>query len=122
MACSNGTTALHLALATLGVGRGDEVIVPATTFVATANAVRFCNERLQPGLTHRTDAPWAGVSPWLVAVMVDREGFCLNRDALAATLASRGIATQPVFPPLHRMPPDRRFNAVGRGHARRRAA
>ena len=43
LACSSGTTALHLALATLGVGRGDEVIVPATTFVATANAVRHCN-------------------------------------------------------------------------------
>lgn len=38
---SNGTTALHLALAVLGIGPGDEVIVPALTFVATANAVVY---------------------------------------------------------------------------------
>ncbi len=36
---SNATTALHLSLKALGVGRGDEVIVPDMTFVATANAV-----------------------------------------------------------------------------------
>jgi perosamine synthetase len=42
IACSNGTTALHLALVALGVGPGDEVIVPTLTFVATANAVTYC--------------------------------------------------------------------------------
>ncbi len=36
---SNGTTGLHLALKTLGVGFGDEVIVPDFTFIATANSV-----------------------------------------------------------------------------------
>ena len=41
IATSNGTTALHLALAALDIGPGDEVIVPALTFVATANAVRY---------------------------------------------------------------------------------
>jgi perosamine synthetase len=41
IAVSNGTVALHLALATLGIGPGDEVIVPTLTFVATANAVRY---------------------------------------------------------------------------------
>lgn len=39
---SNGTTALHLALAALGVGPGDEVIVPSMTYIATANAVTYC--------------------------------------------------------------------------------
>jgi len=39
LATSNGTTALHLALLALGVGPGDEVLVPALTFVATANVV-----------------------------------------------------------------------------------
>ncbi len=39
VACSSCTTALHMALLTLGVGPGDEVIVPALTFIATANAV-----------------------------------------------------------------------------------
>lgn len=37
----NGTAALHLAMVELGIGPGDEVIVPALTFVATANAVRY---------------------------------------------------------------------------------
>jgi len=45
VACSNGTTALHLALAALGVGPGDEVIVPTLTFVATANTVTYCGAR-----------------------------------------------------------------------------
>jgi perosamine synthetase len=40
VACSNCTTALHLALLVLGVGPGDEVIVPSLSFIATANAVR----------------------------------------------------------------------------------
>lgn len=38
---SNGTAALHLALAALGVGKGDEVIVPDLTFAATINAVLY---------------------------------------------------------------------------------
>lgn len=41
IATSNGTVALHLALVTLGIGPGDEVLVPSLTFVATANAVRY---------------------------------------------------------------------------------
>jgi len=45
IACNNGTSAVHLALLGVGVGPGDEVIVPALTFVATANAVRYCGAR-----------------------------------------------------------------------------
>ena len=41
VATSSGTTALHLALLALGVGEGDEVIVPSFTFIATANAVTY---------------------------------------------------------------------------------
>ncbi len=43
LAVSNCTTALHLALVACGVGPGDEVIVPAFTWVSTANAVMYCN-------------------------------------------------------------------------------
>lgn len=42
VACSNGSAALHLALLAAGVGPNDVVIVPAVTYVATANAVRYC--------------------------------------------------------------------------------
>ena len=41
VACSSCTTALHMALLVLGVGPGDEVIVPSLSFIATANAVRY---------------------------------------------------------------------------------
>ena len=39
--CSNGTTALHLALASLGIGEGDEVLVPTFSMIALANAVIY---------------------------------------------------------------------------------
>ena len=38
----NGTVALHLALIALGLGPGDEVIVPTLTYVASANAIAYC--------------------------------------------------------------------------------
>jgi perosamine synthetase len=40
--CTNGTVAIHLALLALGIGRGDEVIVPSCTYVATVNPVVYC--------------------------------------------------------------------------------
>lgn len=42
LATTSCTTALHLALVALGIGPGDEVIVPAFTWIATANAVLYC--------------------------------------------------------------------------------
>ena len=42
---SNGTTALHLAAHALGLGPGDEVIVPALTFIASANSVQYTGAR-----------------------------------------------------------------------------
>ena len=41
VACANGTAALHLCMLAAGIGPGDEVIVPALTFVATANCARY---------------------------------------------------------------------------------
>ena len=42
VATNNGTTALHLALVVLGLKPGDEVLIPTVTYIATANAVRYC--------------------------------------------------------------------------------
>lgn len=71
IATNNGTTALHLALVALGLGPGDEVLIPTVTYIATANAVTYCGakpvlvdvcertmnidpERLKEKLTSRT--------------------------------------------------------------------
>ncbi len=45
LACSNGTVTLHLALQALGIGPGDEVIMPTLTYIATANAVTYCGAK-----------------------------------------------------------------------------
>jgi len=45
IAVSNGTAALHLALASLGMRGGDEVILPSLTFVATANSVLYAGAK-----------------------------------------------------------------------------
>jgi len=42
LACCNGTVALHLPLLALEIKEGDEVLVPTFTYIATANAVRYC--------------------------------------------------------------------------------
>jgi perosamine synthetase len=74
VACANGTVALHLALASLGIGPGDEVIVPTFTMIATANAVTY-----------------TGATP----VLVDAEPETWNMDPAAirwkVTPRTRGI-------------------------------
>ncbi|GAC41579.1 DegT/DnrJ/EryC1/StrS family aminotransferase [Paenibacillus popilliae] len=42
LSCANGTVALHLPLVAYGVGEGDEIIIPTFTYIATANAVKYC--------------------------------------------------------------------------------
>jgi perosamine synthetase len=41
ISCSSGTAALHLALASIGIGKSDEVIIPSFTMISTANAVAY---------------------------------------------------------------------------------
>ena len=60
IATSSGTTALHLALVALGIGPGDEVIVPTLTFIATANAVTYTGAK--PVFVDSTSDYW-GIDP-----------------------------------------------------------
>jgi len=78
---SNGTDALHLACLALGIGPGDEVIVPSFTFVATANAilytgaeVRFADIIGPADLTISPEAIEQQVTPRTKAIMVMHYG------------------------------------------------
>src|ERR1022692_1559906 len=67
---SSGTAALHLALVLLGVGPGDEVLVPTLTFVPTANAALYVGAR--PIFVDSESSSWC-LSPDLVReVLEDR--------------------------------------------------
>lgn len=63
VACSSGTTALHLALETLGIGPGDEVIVPAFTLIVSANVV--CQTGATPVLVDVRPDTWC-IDPQLI--------------------------------------------------------
>ncbi len=76
-AVSSGTAALHLALLALEIGPGDEVIVPAYTFPATANAVELCGARA-------------------VLVDVDPDTFVVDPAAVAAAVTPRTRAVMAV--------------------------
>ena len=77
VATTSCTTALHLALLAVGTGPGDEVIVPAFTWVATANAVLYC-----------------GATP--VFVDIDPATFNMDVDQALAALTERTRAVMPV--------------------------
>ena len=74
---TNGTTALHLSMLALGIGPGDEVIVPSLTFISTANAVTF-----------------TGAKP----VFIDSEPYTWNIDpvGIEKAITSRTKAIIPV--------------------------
>ena len=82
---SSGTAAIHLALLALGVGAGDEVIVPAYTFPATANAVELCRAR---AVLVDVDPETFLVRPELVADAVTER----TRAVLAVHLFGRPVA------------------------------
>ena len=77
VAVSNGTVALHLALIALGVGEGDEVIVPDLTFAATINAVLYTN-----------------ATPVIVDIELD--SWCVNPNEIKKAITSRTKAIIPV--------------------------
>jgi perosamine synthetase len=97
VATNNGTTALHLALAALGIGPGDEVIVPVLTYIASANAVRYCGAEpvfvdvddsmnLDPALLE------AAITPRTRAIMpVDLYGNPADLPAITAIARAHGL-------------------------------
>jgi dTDP-4-amino-4,6-dideoxygalactose transaminase len=77
VAVSSGTAALQLSLAALGIGPGDEVVVPSFSFAASANAVRL-----------------VGATP--VFADIEPAHFCLDPGAVAAAVGPRTAAIMPV--------------------------
>ena len=82
VAVVNGTAALHVALRLAGVAAGDEVLLPALTFIATANAVAYCN-----AIPHFVDSDVRslGMDPYVLrdylsATTEMRDGQCINRS------------------------------------------
>ena len=83
VAVVNGTAALHVALRLAGVRPGDEVLLPALTFIATANAVTYCG-----AVPHFADseARTLGLDPaamrdYLNTIAEIRGGQCVNRTS-----------------------------------------
>ncbi|WP_193611198.1 DegT/DnrJ/EryC1/StrS family aminotransferase [Nocardioides lijunqiniae] len=85
VAVNSGTSALHLSLLALGLGPGDEVIVPSFSFAATANAVRL-----------------VGAEP--VFADIERDSFNVDPAAVEALVGPRTAAIMPVH--LYGLPAD----------------
>lgn len=91
--CANGTAAVSLALEALGVGPGDEVVLPSHTFFATAEAVLHVGARprfvdIEPG-GHTLDFSQVEIGPQVRAIIpVHIHGLVCDMDA-AAALAER---------------------------------
>ena len=82
VAVVNGTAALHVALRLAGVETGDEVLLPALTFIATANAVAYCN-----ATPHFVDSEERSLGidahvlrDYLTCTTEVRGGHCINRN------------------------------------------
>ena len=81
IALVNGTNALHLSLLLAGVEKDDEVLVQSLTFIATANAISYCNAT--PNFVD-VDKETLGLSPSLLKEYLDeiaemRDGRCFNK-------------------------------------------
>jgi perosamine synthetase len=84
IAVVNGTAALHICLKLAGVEQGDEVLLPALTFVAVANAVCYCG-----AIPHfiDSDIQSLGVNPdklhdYLSEITFIRNGLCYNKQSM----------------------------------------
>jgi dTDP-4-amino-4,6-dideoxygalactose transaminase len=98
ISCASGTDALHLACRALGIGPGDEVIVPAFTFVATALGVTQAGARpVLVDVDPRTalidvERARAAIGPKTKALLpVHLYGQCADMDALLALAEEAGL-------------------------------
>jgi len=91
VACTSGTSALQLALVTLGIGPGDEVIIPTFTMIASANTVRHCGAT--PVFVDAEPVTWnidptkieAAITPRTKAIVpVHTYGHPADMDAITA--------------------------------------
>jgi perosamine synthetase len=94
----NGTVALHVALLALGIGAGDEVIVPTLTYVASVNSIAYTGAR--PVFVDSLETSWQmdpedvrrKISPKTRAIMaVHLYGFPCDMDRLAPLAAEHGL-------------------------------
>jgi len=99
VAVSSGTAALHLSIAALGIAPGDEVIVPALTFAASANCVAYCGGTpvfadVDPGtlLLDPADAERRITPRTRAIVAVDYAGQPCDYDALRSLASEHGLA------------------------------
>lgn len=83
VAVMNGTAALHIALMLAGVEPGDEVLLPSLTFVATANAVRYCGATphfIEVSMDTMGADPYA-LQQYLESISTrNREGKLINKE------------------------------------------
>ncbi|WP_034636709.1 UDP-4-amino-4,6-dideoxy-N-acetyl-beta-L-altrosamine transaminase [Desulfovibrio cuneatus] len=98
IAVSNGTAALHISMLALGIGPGDEVIVPPMTFAATANCVLYCGGKpvfadvLAESLLIDPAAVEAAITPRTKGIIaVDYAGQPCNWDALHTIAKKHGL-------------------------------
>lgn len=78
----NGTAALHIALKLAGVRANDEVLIPALTFVATANAVTYCNAtpHFVDSEEHTLGIDAAKLRTYLTRNTSQQSGQCINNN------------------------------------------
>ena len=100
LAVTNGTASLHLACRALGLGPGDEVIVPSLTFVATANAILYVGAKpvfadilSEDNLTIAPEAIERLITPQTRAIMVMHyAGYPCDMPAIMAIAQRHGLS------------------------------
>lgn len=98
LAVANGTVALELGLAAMGIGPGDEVIVPSRTFIASASsavmrgAIPVCADVSAESQTLTSETIRASITPKTKAVVaVHLAGWCCDMDPILSLAEQHGL-------------------------------